>query len=311
MRLLSLVLCAAAVFAQPAPTGPLRIDLIEFYGLRRVTVNLARQALGLNEGDALPASKVDTEDRLLDIDRVVSTSLEAVCCEEGKTVLYVGIEEFAGPHYAVRPAPGGAVLLPPELLNAGTDAVPYSQPGRANFVPLVDANLPSLREVLRESGEEFHRAAAAYLLPYASRRAEIVPDLQEALTDNNAEVRARAIRGLLALAQLGRSDPATKIQVQAEWFVPLITSVAWTDRKEAVAALGALTQNGDRAVLKQLRGDTLGALIEMARWRTREHAFPSFLLIGRVAGLRDFEIRDAWDRAGRETVIGQALEKAK
>lgn len=311
MRLLTLVLLSLTAFAQISPQGAPRIDLIEFYGLRRVTVNLARQALGLSEGDPLPASRVDTEDRLLDIDRIVSARLEAVCCDENKTVLYVGIDEYGGPHYEVRPAPGGAVLLPPELLNAGTNAAPYSQTGRASLIPLVDANLPMLREVLRESGEEFHRAAAAYLLPFATQRAEIVADMRAALTDNNAEVRARAIRGLLALAQLGRSDPASKIRVQPEWFVPMLTSVAWSDRKEAVAALGTLTQNGDRAVLTRLRGDTLGALIEMARWQIRAHAYPSFLLIGRVAGLRDFEIRDAWDRAGRETVIGQALEKAK
>lgn len=310
MRLVSLILLAAVAFAQPVSPGIPKIDLIEFYGLRRVTVNLARQALGLNEGDPLPPSKADTEDRLLDIDRVVSASLEAVCCEEGKTVLYVGIEEFNGPHYSVRPAPGGAALLPRDLLAAGASFAPYSQPGRSNLIPLADANLPLLREVLRESGDELHRAAAVYLLPFATLRSEIVEDLRIALTDNDAEVRTRAARGLLALAQLGRSNPSSKVQVQAEWFVPMLTSVTRTDRKEAVAALGTLTQD-DRAVLAKLRGDTLGALIEMARWRVREHAYPSFLLIGRVAGLREFEIRDAWDRAGRETVIGQALEKTK
>ena len=45
----------------------------------------------------------------------------------------------------------------------------------------------------------------------------------------------------------------------------------------------------------------------MARWQTEAHAYPAFQLVGRVAGLGDAEIRDAWRRAGRETVIGQAL----
>jgi hypothetical protein len=173
---------------------------------------------------------------------------------------------------------------------------------------LVDSTLPLLREVLRESGDEFHRAAAAYLLPFATKRAELVDDLQAALTDNDSEVRARAIRGLLYLAQQGRSDPASKIRVQPEWFVPLIASISWTDRHEAVAALVTLTQNGDRAVLNQLRGDILAALIDMSRWQTRAHGYPAFQLVGRVAGLREADIRDAWERYGRDTVIGQALK---
>jgi hypothetical protein len=313
MRLVSLLLLTASLFAQPAQQGIPRIDLIEFYGLKRVSVNLVRQGLALKEGDPLPASKEDTEDRLLDIDRVVSARLQAVCCDENKTVLYVGIEEFGGPHYAVRPAPGGAVMLPQGLLSAGQGKPTYNLASalRGRLTELVDDNLSQLREALRESRDEFHRAAAAYLLPFASRRAEIVADLQAALTDNDPEVRAHAVRALLYLLQQGRNDPASKIRVQPDWFVPMLISISWTDRTEAASALATLTENGDRAVLNQLRGDTLAALIEMARWQTRAHAYPSFLLLGRIAGLKDFEIRDAWNRFGRETIIKQAQAKAR
>jgi hypothetical protein len=313
MRFLSLVLLATTAYAQNGPSGVPRIDLIEFYGLKRVSVNLVRQALALKEGDLLPTSKEAAEDRLFDIDRVVNARLQAICCDDNKTVLYVGIEEYGGPMYAVRPPPAGPAVLSEQLLTAGQGDSAYDvgSARRTQLTALVDANLPLLREVLRDSGEEFHRSAAAYLLPFATRRAEIVDDLQAALTDNDVEVRARAVRALVWLADRGRADPASKIRVQPEWFAPLITSIAYSDRQEAIAALGALTQSGDRAVLNQLRGDTLDALIEMSRWQTRAHAYPSFLLIGRVAGLRDAEIRDAWNRAGRETVIKQALAKAK
>ncbi|MEI9812695.1 MAG: hypothetical protein WDO18_08475 [Acidobacteriota bacterium] len=307
-------LLAGTLLAQPGTFSIPKIDLIEFYGLRRVSPNLARQALGLKEGDPLPPSKADAEDRLLDLDRVVAAELEAVCCDENKTVLYVGIEEIGGPHYPVRQAPGGGAMLSEQVFAIGQRVVPYILTGPtapSQLFPFVDANLAMIREVLRESGDEFHRAAAAYLLPYATRKTEIVDDLQAALTDNDATVRVRAMQALLALAQLGRTNPASGIRVPAEWFVPALTSVTWTDRKEAIAALTALTQDRDRAVLKELRGETLAALIEMSRWQTRTHAYPAFLLVGRVAGLRDVDTRDAWLRAGRETVIGQALVKAQ
>src|SRR5260370_19063264 len=45
------------------------------------------------EGDPLPPSKGDVEDRLEKIPNVVRAQLEAVCCEEGKAILFVGVEE--------------------------------------------------------------------------------------------------------------------------------------------------------------------------------------------------------------------------
>ncbi len=63
---------------EPVPGIP-RIDAIDFYGLHQVSDVLVRQALGVKEGDRLPPSKIDAEERLLDIDRVIGAHLEAVC----------------------------------------------------------------------------------------------------------------------------------------------------------------------------------------------------------------------------------------
>ena len=94
MRVLFLAFVAAlTASAQINVLSAPRVDLIEFFGLHTVTPQLARQALGVSPGDPLPESKGATEERLLDIDAVVNASLEAVCCEGGKTILYVGIEE--------------------------------------------------------------------------------------------------------------------------------------------------------------------------------------------------------------------------
>ena len=175
------------------------------------------------------------------------------------------------------------------------------------FLGLAEANLNLLRDVLRDSADDYHRAIAAYLLPYSSKRSDVVEDLRQALTDADADTRAHAVRGLTALAMLSKADPASRVRVPATNFVEMLQSLIWTDRMEAVRALELLTLERDATLLSSLRGAALNSLIEMARWQTEAHAYPAFQLVGRVAGLGDAEIRDAWRRAGRETVIGQAL----
>lgn len=336
MKLFSGILIACTAAAQVAVVGIPRIDLIEFYGLHRVTPSLARQALGLSVGSPLPASKGDAEERLMDIGRVIGARLEAVCCDGGKNILYVGIEERDAPRYEVRPAPGAAVALPEEILAAYrnfeqarhvaelagktgedlskghplmTDSA--ARAAQLRFPALINANLEAVRDVLRESGDEYQRGVAAYVLPYAPAKADIVDDLHTALTDNDAGVRTKAVRALTSLALLERADPGSKVRVSPAWFLDMLQSVTWQDRMQAVWALETLTRDRDVFVLSRLRGDTLGSLIEMARWQTEQHAYPAFMLVGRVAGLTDVSIRDAWLRAGRETVIAQALQKTR
>ncbi|MFM2125938.1 MAG: hypothetical protein RL328_2389, partial [Acidobacteriota bacterium] len=317
MRVLFLILIAAFTAAgQVTVVGAPRVDGIEFYGLRTVTPQLAQQALGVTIGDPLPESKGATEERLLDIDAVVNASLEAVCCEGGKTILYVGIEERGAPHYQLRAAPGGSSLLPEEIVTAfhlyeqaaqastktGEDlskgyALSLDLPTRATqqrFLALADAHLDLLREALRDSADDYHRSIAAYLLPYAAKRGDLVEDLRQALTDADGATRAHAVRGLTALAMLGKTDPASRVRVPASNFVEMLQSLAWTDRMEAVRSLELLTLERDVTLLGSLRGAALTSLIEMARWQTEAHAYPAFQLVGRVAGLNDADIRDAW-----------------
>lgn len=325
----------AAIFplaAQEPVLATPRVDLIEFYGLRTVTTTLVRQALGIAEGDPLPASRIDAEERLLDIDRVATAQLEAVCCDGGKNILYVGIEERGAPRLDIRPAPGGAIMLPDEVVAAyrgfeqaahaaelagktGEDLTqghplmndPTVRTLQQNFPTLVRANLGVLRDVLRECADDYQRGIAASLLPYAPDKTAVVEDLQAALTDNDPGVRSKVIHGLTALALLGRANPASRVRVQPAWLLDSLQSVAWTDRTQAAWAFDLLTRNGDAATLRLLRGEALRSLSEMARWRTERHAYPAFTLLGRVAGLSDVDIRDAWLRGGRDSTIAKAL----
>jgi hypothetical protein len=179
------------------------------------------------------------------------------------------------------------------------------------FPALADAHLANIRDVLRSSSDEAQRAIAAYVLVYASRKSEIVNDLQFALKDADAGVRNNAARSLLALSVLAKLDPASEVRISPTWFIEMLNSLSWSDRNRGLRALQTLTDSRDPLVLDQLRTRALDALIDMARWKTLSHALPAFILLGRVAGMPEPEIQSAWSRGDLDTVIAAARKKAR
>ncbi len=320
-----------------AQEGP-KIGLIDFYGLHKVPEAKVRQALGVREGDALPRSKGDAEERIDTIPNVVESHLEAVCCDAGRMILYVGLEEKGATHFELREAPDGELKLPEDLtktyqrfLTASETASRLGQTkedlttGHAlsanqdtreiqeEFVPIVKEYLPQLRHILRDSGDEEQRAIAAYVIAYDERPVEIVNDLQFALKDSDAGVRLNATRGLRALAVLAKLKPESGVKVEPTWFIEMLNSLSWTDRTQALGMLQILTDQRDPEAIEQIRERALPSLIEMAHWKTLPHALPAFLLLGRVAGLPDDQVQTAWSSGDRESVIAQAtgLKKKK
>lgn len=308
-----------------------KIGLIDFYGLRRVPAAKIAQTLGVSEGDFLPRSKGDTEERLNAVAGVVESHLEAVCCDAGRMILYVGIEERGATHFDLREPPERDVSLPGEitatyrrLMEAIEAAVrrgstaedlthghslmadPSARAVQDMLPALAKNNLADLRLVIRDSGDEAQRAAAAYVIAYAPQKREIVDDLQYALRDADSSVRSNAAAGLSALAVLARLDPSSGVKVSPTWFIEMLNSLSWSDRNKAVLALQILTDSRDAQVLAQLRERALPALIEMARWKALSHALPAYILVGRIAGLSEDEIQQAWSRGDRERVIAAA-----
>ncbi|HWZ32196.1 MAG TPA: HEAT repeat domain-containing protein [Bryobacteraceae bacterium] len=331
MRNSLIVFTASFALAQ----GP-RIGIIDFYGLHKVPESKVRQALGVREGDPLPRSKGDTEERIDGLSGVVESHLEAVCCEAGQMILYVGVEEKGAPHFELRDAPEGEVNLPQDITatyrrflaasEAATrlgqtnedlthghvlSANPETREIQEQFVPIVKQNLGELRHVLRDSGDEEQRAIAAYVIAYSENKAVIVDDLQFALKDADAGVRINAARGLKALAVLARLKPDSGVKIEATWFIEMLNSLSWGDRQQALGVLQILTDVRNPSVIEQLRERALGSLVEMARWKSLTHALPAYLLLGRVAGLPDQQVEDAWNRGNRESVIAQAVSPKK
>jgi hypothetical protein len=289
--------------------------------------------LGVKEGDALPPSKGDTEERLDAVPGVVESHLEAVCCDAGKMILYVGIEEKGAVHFDLREPPEGEVKLPEEItavyrrlldaLSGGRDNGDDLTQGHAlsanadarkiqqELIPLAKDHLNELRNVLRNSGDEEQRATAAYVIGYVPKKSDIVDDLQDAMKDADAGVRNNAMRSLWALAVLQRLDPDRGVRISPTWFIEMLNSLSWSDRNKALLVLQILTDKRDQSVIDQLRERALPSLVEMSRWKSLGHALPAYMLLGRIAGLPDQQVQDAWSRGDREWVIAQATGKRK
>lgn len=313
-----------------------RIGVIEIYGVHKVSVKKIRSALDVTEGDALPASRGDAEDRISKISGVIAAHIEAVCCSSGKIVLYVGIEEKNGRHVDFRQSPTGDVMLPKDLVdtyhglmdaiagsirghNADEDltngyslmADPECREMQQSFIPIVASNLALVDRVLRESSDSEQRAIAAYVIQYGPRDSRgtktIINGLQYALQDQELAVRQNAIRSLKAVAVGAKLHPQQEIRIEPTWFIELMNSVFWSDRRGASLALVDLAEKRDPETLELLRQRALASVIEMARWHDLEHALPAFILAGRLAGLNEQQIQAAWVAGDRESVIRVAM----
>jgi hypothetical protein len=319
-----MLLCAQA------PT----IGVIDFYGQRKVSTEKIRAALGVTEGDRLPSSKGDVEERIESVPGVVLAHLEAACCVDKKAILYVGVEEKGGPRFELRDPPTGIAILPIEIhtayhhfletleegvrkgetaedLRAGHSLMSNEsvRAAQEQFIPLARKHLTVLREVLKNGADEEQRAMAAYVIGYLPRKADVVNDLQLAMQDPDPTVRGNAMRALTAISVYAALHTDEEIRVSYTWFVEMLNSVYWTDRNNAAVALAGFSEKRDQKLLDLLRERAMPSLLEMARWKHLPHALPAFILVGRVAGLEEKTIQDAWSKGDRDRVIKAATAR--
>jgi hypothetical protein len=334
-QFLLLVISQALLCAQSTISLP-RIGILDYYGLHKITPTRIQRVLATKEGDPFPSSKGDVEERLEQIPGVVRSHLEAVCCDAGKAILFVGIEEKGAAHFNYRSAPQGEVRLPGDIVeayqefmdaleaavhsgNAAEDlrsghslmADPACRQLQVGFVAIAGQQLAVLKDVLRNSSDAEHRAIAAYVIGYAPKKREVVADLQTAIQDPDAGVRNNATRALGAISVLAAQNPDLEIQISPTWFVEMLNSVFWTDRNKAVMALLNLTDSRPERILALIRERALPSLAEMARWKSLTHAIGPYTLLGRVAGLSEQTIQDTWTNGGREAVIANALKTVR
>jgi Fe-S-cluster formation regulator IscX/YfhJ len=312
------------------------VGVIEVYGARKVPLKKIKSTLGFAEGDVMPPSRGNIEDRLDKISGVLASRLEASCCEDRKMTVYVGIEEPGNRHFVFHQLPTGSVAFPEaladqyrEFLDAVSASLrrgkvdedltngyslmadPDCRDHQRYFLSYASDNLPAIEDVIHHSADGEQRTIAAYLLQYGPRGAhttqDIVDDLQYALLDAEDTVRETAIESLRAILVGGRLHPEERVHIEPTWLIELMNSVVWTDRRDASEALVNLTDKHDPTTLNLLRERALDSVVEMARWHDQRHALPGFILAGRIAGLSEQEIQDAWADGNREPVLDKAL----
>lgn len=312
-----------------------RVGVIDFYGRRTVSLEALRKALGFAEGEPLPRSKGDVEEALETVRDVVRARMEAACCDEqGHAILYVGIEERGAPHFEYNSPPVGEVRLSAEIhdeyaafLEAVQKAIRSGAGINENFgdghslmenaqafahqlrfIDLARDNLGLLRDVLRESANEEHRAIAAYIIGYAAKKSDVVNDLLTALRDPDDTVRNNAMRALGAIAVLATKDAAQGIKVSPTWFIEALDSLIWQDRSTAAVTLVTLTESRPPLVLEHLKERAVPTLAEMAQWKHLAHALPAFILLGRIHGVPEEEIQKAWAEGRREELLARIVK---
>ncbi len=327
------------LLARGAPAQTFQIGIVDFYGLHRVSASEARRAMTFAEGDSIalgdepPAFLADSERRLATLAGVVRARTNIVCCDQGRLIVYVGVEETGAATLYFRDAPTGTVRLPADVVQAGEEFTqafmvaveraigtedrssghalshdPATRAVQERFVGFAARDPDLLRRVLRESSDAGERALAAQVLGYAADKQGVVDHLVYGMTDPSETVRNNCMRALLVFRDMAPTAGKSTPRVPYDPFVALLNSLVWTDRNKSSLALMELTAGRDPKLLAQLRQQAMESLVDIARWKNEGHSMPGLLILGRIAGWDDEEVDAAWSSGEREKVIAAALQ---
>lgn len=314
------------------------ISTIDFYGNRKVSTEQLKKALLLSEGelstDSLKGGKFEA--RLKAVPGVKHAHTYMVCCDQNTSgwILFVGISEN-NDTVAYKQEPTGMDSLPLSILSLGLQfnevMIRAIQQGRAGedseegyalmkdsaaraiqlqFVSVARDNYELLKKVLNNSKYFYHRAFAAQMMAYSSDKSAVINDLLPAIYDANEVVRNNAARALALLADY-MSNHVPGIKIPAEPFIKMLNSYVWTDRNKGSMVLRFLTNDRDPELMKQLRMEALPSLVEMAKWKSAGHAFAAYLILGRIAGVKDKEIYKVFYSEKRERELEKWMKRVK
>lgn len=315
------------------------IGIIDVFGNRSTSTSAVYQALLFKVGDTLYRNKFNKEQQIQKLKKdlhVPDASLEAVCCTDGnKEIIYIGINESGSKKSSYRKAPTRSIALPREmkvdydsLMLAIREAVlkgqnsedfsqghslvayPKARTLQERFVTYASQS-SLLKEVIYSAVNALERAAAVQILAYAKDKNAIIEDLVYAVSDPNEEVRNNAIRALSVIAAYAEEHPEQNITIPAQPFINMLNSLVWTDRNKASLLLFQLTNEGDPEILKALHQQALTSLLEMAQWKDKGHAMPSFIILGRIAGLEDEKLFEAFHSNSFSDSLQEIIKKVQ
>ena len=322
----------------PAQLPP--IGIIDFYGTGTLLQSELRNALPFHEGQSLSADVVERRRQLSEavtalrkLSNVADAQVKAICCDQNKIIIYVGIQERGASAMKFAVAPVGTSRLPQVVTETAKqldDALmlavrsgnaeeddssgyalakdPASRALQQRYVLFAEEYGDQLREVLHHSSDAEQRAEAAEVLGYSADKQSAVPDLLSAMHDPSDEVRNDAMRAMGVMARYAQANPSSHLKIPADGFVEMLNSLDWTDRNKSSFALLGLSAARDPALMTLLREQALPSLLEMAQWKSDGHANAPFFILGRVVGLPEPEIDKAWESGPRSAVIEAAMK---
>ncbi len=303
-----LVFCCSA-FAQS-----FKIGTLDMYGNRKTISTVILQHLKFKIGDSINHDNFKPEQIAAQLEKIPGikhATVNPICCDTNNNMmLYIGIGENDSFIFKHRYAPSQNFRLTATMMktyqnftrqselavqsgqSSEDDSLGYSmasfQPARKEqqqFVLFARNNFALLAEVLKHSKYANHRAAAADIIAYSLNRKSVVDNLIYATDDADEEVRNNAIRALSVLAGYLNAHQELKITIPGQPFIKMLNSIVWTDRNKGSMLLMQLTQKRNDGLLQKIKQQALPSIIEMAGWQDRNHAFPSFLILGRIAGI--------------------------
>lgn len=317
----ALVVCAGGMVSAVAlaAQSPI-VGGVEVYGARTLSPDEIRRAVGLSPGDALPTDSRAIAERVGKLNGVTHAEVSAVCCDNGRHTVFVGVQEGTAPSMRLRPEPTGFVPMPDEVVRADSSYVaalneaysqgsfeedhsaghalmqhPRARAAQERFIDLAQLYEDSLRQVLRESRFAMQRALAAQVLGYLPDKQKAAAILAGALDDPSPAVRNDAARALWVIAMYAQDKPAIRAAIPVDPLIAMMKSLEWTDRNKASLVLMALTASRNSALLARLNAEIRPELEEMAAWRT-QHAFAPYLVLGRITGKEDAQIFEEFQR---------------
>lgn len=162
------------------------------------------------------------------------------------------------------------------------------------FVAGVPDNFEELSTVLRDERREDHRAAAAYLLAYASDGHEVVRRLLPAIRDESAFVRNSVMR---VLADIAFHHP--EIEIPLSPVLDALEFPSTTDRNKAAAIIDGLLQRpgaeGLRRSVIERAGPTLVAMLRLRQPNNHDFAYSILKAVSRTDfGERNYDAWTTW-----------------
>jgi len=324
LTLPTLCLLTCLVWLQPHPSvvaskpDKETIAKIDFFGYGHFDVMKLRSVLPIQPGERVEEGNWTTyRSRIAEAIRSQTgrppTDVSRLCCDEsGNSMLYIGVAGTSSVALQHKSAPTGKVRLPAvalklsreteEALSKAAQAGRTQQDLSNGYALSADpelrakelqihefalANEALLRTVLSSSSDAEHRAIAAEFLGYANVSARQITALTDAARDPDEGVRNNAVRALGVIAGSSQQRAGT---ISPNPFLALVKSDKWVDRNKGGWLLVNLTESRDPRLLKQIREETMDALVEMARWQFAGHASFARRLLGRIAGIEEAKL---------------------